>query len=333
MNRELWGIFFMFKKIILLGLFIALACSLSASEPEFLYLSATNVRMRATPSTSAAVVATLPLGTRGKIAGRTPERHDLLGKSDYWYQIDTDDKKAGWVFGGLTVLFGEADQFLKALELVNSRLGLEESKPEDATQLYTFVRKIKEQVPHSADRGKFELAYLNSIDAVIRANSSSGKAVDSGHKVVVENKDLVYHHECAGQYFVKPEIFWSLSEKFAQFPEVSDDIAWAAANQPQQGETEGDPDMVLAFFESSTAVYLEKFPQGKHLIEAFERGAETFKFVSENINAEYFGSAGAQDREKFIERLEKLEKISRQAPTSPAREGFINALAAVCAKI
>ncbi len=322
--------FLMLKKLVLCCLFAGLACCLFAAEPESVYISATNVRIRATPSTAAPVVATLKLGTSGKIAAKTPEKFDLLGKNDHWYQITTDEKQTGWVFGGLVVLYNEPERFQKAIELLNSRLKIEDIKVEDAAQAYEFARKMKELAPHSPDKARLELAFLKAIDASVNSLMLTEKDTGPGKKIIEANPGLVYQHECAGRCFVKPESYWQLSEKYADLPEMADEIAWEATKQPQQGETEGDPDMVLAFFEESTAVYIEKFPSGRYIGEAFAQGSEMFKFITDTLTADYF--AADAERQKFIARLEKLEKSARQAPTSPARESYINNLAAVCAR-
>lgn len=323
----------MLKKSLVLCLFcLCFAALATAAEPDFLFVAATNVRIRANPATSAAVAATLPIGTWAKIVEKSAEKQDLLGKKDYWYKISADSQQ-GWIFGGLTLLASEDERFSKAIELINSRLTMTDKTVEDFTQVYEFASKIKELASHSAEKAKLELAFLKSIDGVCSALSRASKGRESTNKAISENPKIVYSHECAGQHFVEPSAYWELAEKYSDFPAMADEIAWAAANQPLQGETEGDPAAMVAVFELSTAAYIEKYPKGNYLSEAFERGAETLKYVTDALTPDYFAPTATEDKRMFTESLNKLEKVAMNCPESPAKIAYLKNLAEAKGKL
>lgn len=65
------------------------------------------VNVRAEPKTSATVVETLAKGAIVSVSERTKEQVKVGTVEDYWYKVDTEGKKTGWVFG----------QFLMAVEV------------------------------------------------------------------------------------------------------------------------------------------------------------------------------------------------------------------------
>ncbi len=57
------------------------------------------VNVRAEPKTSATVVETLAKGAMVSVSERTKEHEKVGTVEDYWYKVETANKKTGWVFG------------------------------------------------------------------------------------------------------------------------------------------------------------------------------------------------------------------------------------------
>ena len=263
--------------------FFALSVSFAAT-PEYVYVSATNVRIRDTASTTGKVVATLPLGTWGKVLAVSDKTETLLGKTSPWYKISTDTQQEGWIFGGLTQVASQDDRFSAALQIIQAQTSAEKKSAEDLMQTLAFVETIKEMASHSFEKAQLELAFLITLDRVYSALSMAGKGADSKHKAVTAYQNLCYYHESAGQHFVKPEAFWELAEKYADIVDAAEEIAWSAAAQTLPGETEGDPDMMIYFYEKSYGRYIESYPEGKRVEQALEAGAAIVDYIAENLS-------------------------------------------------
>lgn len=305
--------------------FLTAFSAATAADPSNVYVSAAFVRIRATPSTSGQVVTMLPLGTWGKVLERSKEKQNLMGKSDYWYKIEANGKQ-GWIFGGLTVPASEDERFSTALDLISSRLEMQDKPIEDQVQLYEFAASVKELASHSAEKAKLELAYLKTIQNVCQKLSLEGKGSDTSNSVIAGNQDKVYMHECAGQHYVNPSAFWELSEKYSDFPQAADEIAWAAALQPLQGETEGDPSAMLSFLELTKIKYLEKFPSGTAVEAALKDAAESFSYIKSGLSADYFADETYVSKKDFIERVKKVEQTALNTADSPARKELLNSI-------
>lgn len=309
---------------VLLFSFLLISC-VKAGEAANLYVAATSVRIRSTPSTSGAIVTTLPLGTWAKILEKSTDKQTLVGKSDHWYKIEVSGKQ-GWIFGGLTALANEEDRFSAALTLIKNRLEMQDKPIEDQVQLHDFAASVKELASHSADKARLELAHLKTVENVCQRLALDGKGFDTSHSVITANKDMVFLHESAGQHFVAAQAYWQLAEKYSDIPVEADEIAWAAANQPLQGETEGDPVAVLSFFEHSIIAYMNKFPAGRFVENALKSSTEAFGHIKSAITDDYFADETYASKKDFIESVKKVEAIAMKTPDSAAKKEFLNSI-------
>ncbi len=312
---------------------VFLSATSSASDYQGLFVSATNVRMRKAPSVSAEMVETLAFGAAGVIIEKSPAKESISGYDDFWYQIRTEKGSQGWVYGGFARTFNAAGRVRAAADMIFERLGKEQLKLEDLSQVYDFAAAQVKLASFSVDAARIELAYLQSIEAVLTQLSNDEKEPDARHRVKDENQSLIYLHECAGRHFVEPASYWKLVEKYAAFPDAAEEIAWAATSAQQQGETEGDPLALLSRFDNSHAQYIAKFPNGRHIEKAFSAGEELFGYVAENITADYFGENEQKEREEFITSLTGYSRLTEKTPDSPAKRSFLKSLALVREKI
>jgi len=312
---------------------VFISAASSASESQGLFVAATNVRMRKAPTVSAEMVETLAFGTAGAIVEKSPTKESISGYEDFWYQIRTEKGSQGWVYGGFTRTFNDSGRVRAAADMIFERLSKEHLKLEDLSQVYDFAAAQVKIASFSADAARIELAYLQSIEAVLMQLWRDEKEPDAKHRAIDENQSLIYLHECAARHFVKPESYWNLVEKYAAFPDVADDIAWAATSAQQQGETEGDPLALMLRFERSHALYIENFPNGRHIEKALGAGDETMIYVADNITADYFGENGQKARDKFIEKLTDYARLVTTTIDSGAKKSYLSSLALIRKKI
>lgn len=325
----------MLRKIIPLCLLaVLISLSLHASAPSFVYVAATYVRIRATPDTSGAVVATLPIGTWAKVVERSENKQNLLDKYDYWYKISVDNEQQGWIFGGLTWPVTEDERFSKAIELINDRLAMEGKELIEHMQVCEFAANIKEMASHSAEKARLELAFLNSLDNIGKSLWGSGSyGIENHRKNVLINryKNLVYYHENAGRFFVDPDSYWELSDKYSDIPAVADDIAWVAANQQLAGETEGDLLAILGTFRLTAVAYMQKFPHGQYTAAALKEGTKHIEYVKEHLSPNYFSSKS--EKRDFLAELTNFKTVAQKCQESTELTAFINALDALSSKV
>jgi|GEM_PF-1610335 hypothetical protein len=305
---------------------LALSASLLSAAPEYLYVAATNVRMRDTAATSGKIVATLPIGTWCKVIAESDKSETLLGKTAHWYQVNTEDRQDGWIFGGLAQVTDSSERFSAAIQIINTQLAALNSKSvEDLTQTLAFAEKIKELASHSLEKALLETAFLRTLSRIYEELSKAGKGSDNKHPAIKNYHDLCYYHESAGQHFVKAKAFWDLAEKYSDIEEIAEDIAWLAARQPMPGETEGDPDMMIYFYENSYGRYVESYPAGKHVTEALENAAGILEHAAENLS--YYETV--EEKAQLKTKLVWFEDLAKLTPESEARKKLL----ASCKKV
>jgi hypothetical protein len=275
--------------------------------------------MRDTAATSGKIVATLPIGIWCKVVAESDKDETLLGKTSRWYKVLSEDKQEGWVFGGLALLTSSDDRISAAIQIIDSQTAADNKSAEDLMQTLDFAEKTKEMASHSLEKAQLETAFLRVLNRIYSALSMAGKGSDSKHPAVKNYPALCYYHEPAGQHFVKADAYWDLAEKYADIVEAAEEIAWQAAKQPLPGESEGDPDMMIYFFENSLGRYVESYPEGKHVSEALETAAGILEHAAENLS--YYETS--EDKEKLKSKLAWFEDLAKLTPESEARKKII----------
>jgi uncharacterized protein YgiM (DUF1202 family) len=309
-----------------LTIILILSAAVLSAAPEYVYVAATNVRIRDTAATTGKITATLPIGTWCKVVAESDKDETLLGKTSRWYKVITDEKQEGWIFGGLTKPAASADRFSAAINIINEQFSDKSNRSvEDLMQTLAFAEKIKELASHSLEKALLETAFLNALNRIFTELSTAGKGGDNKHPAVKNYPTLCYYHEPAGQHFVKAEAYWDLAEKYSDIDRVAEDIAWLAARQPMPGESEGDPDMMIYFFENSFGRYVESYPEGKHILEALEQATGILDYTAENLS--YYEAA--EDKAQLKSKLVWFEDLAKLTPESEARKKLI----ASCKKV
>jgi hypothetical protein len=286
------------------------------AEATHLWVSGANVRIRSAGNTSGQVVATLPLGTWAEIIETGAEKQNLLGSSEYWYKIRDENNNEGWIFGGLTLRCSLVEKYSVAANLVRTRYERFGRPIEEAEQLYSFTKKLVKEATNNEDLAKAELAKLQSLQLILNTLSAMMKGSDESHAAIKENRDKIYYHESAGQFYISPDVFWKLAQKHAK-TSMADDISWEAARQQLPGESEGDPTVILGMLSLSEVEYLKSFPSGKYVSQALE----TIKYSLEEMPTTlkgYFNNEYADSRNSFLEQLNELKEAVKNCKGNKA---------------
>jgi len=309
----------------ILTLALVLSAAMLSAAPEYVYVAATNVRMRDTAATSGKIVATLPIGTWCKVVTESDKNETLLGKTARWYKVMTGDQQEGWIFGGLTLSASKDDRISAAIQIIDTQAKAEKKSVEDLMQTLDFADKTREMASHSLEKAHLETAFLRMLNRIYNALSMAGKGSDDKHPAVKQYQNLCYYHEPAGQYFVKSDAYWELAEKYSDIVEAAEDIAWQAAKQPLPGESEGDPDMMIYFYENSYGRYVESFPEGNHVAEALDMATGILEHAAENLS--YYEAA--EEKSQLKTKLAWFEDLAKLTPESEARKKLL----ASCKKV
>jgi len=228
--------------------------------------TASNVRVRASPETSAAEVARLKLGTVVSADARSAEQMELGSKKDYWFRVALPGGQQGWVFGPLLADYDPARRQEAVLGIIGERLKIEEIGPADSLDLYNFVEGALAGA-RGASKGELERARLQALDRAVRTMGTDEKGRLSNPEFQKAHERDIYYHELAGGWAVKSEAFWELEAKYRGTP-LGDRIAWDAAGALYPGECEGDEVCQFLRLHDTQGRYLGLYPTGAHAAEA-----------------------------------------------------------------
>jgi hypothetical protein len=159
--------------------------------------------------------------------------------------------------------------------------------------LATFAQQQDRTSSSEAERSYGRLLELKlTLERIV--NEDYGK---EPHKSFLDqNKDDLVFSDPSGEYYVRSERFWALSEKYRSLP-IADRIAWTAAQNPLPGECEGDVLCYLDVTLITSGRYLDRFPNGKFVSEALVEISSTINALkdgpqSDSLESLTFDEAG-----------------------------------------
>lgn len=270
------------------------------------------VRARSAPQVGAQEVTRLKLGTVVSAAARSAEQAEVGGKTDYWYRVGLPGGGEGWVFGGLLADYDPARRDEAVRRIVEERMKVESMTFEDASDFYNFVAGALAGAG-GALKGELELARLHALNraAAAMGETAQGKPFNADFHRAHERE--LYHHEFAGGWAVRPELFWELEAKYRGTP-LGDRIAWDAAQALYGGECESDEVCQFLYLQSTEGKYLGLYPKGAHAAEALQNLARAL--ASEELPA----SLKSTNKEKYaVEERAALRKALAELRAAVAK--------------
>ncbi len=224
------------------------------------------VRARSAPEVGAHELTRLKLGTVVSADARSDGRAEIGGKTDYWYRVALPGGGQGWVFGGLLADYDPARRDEAVRRVVSERLKVESMSFDDALDFYNFVSGALAEARGEA-RGELELARLHAVNRAAGAMGETTEGKPGNAEFHKAHERELYHHEFAGGWAVRPELFWELETKY-RGTALGDRIAWDAAQALYGGECESDEVCQFLYLQSTEGKYLELYPKGAHAAEA-----------------------------------------------------------------
>ena len=265
--------------------------NLSEARPKITTVSA--VRARNGPQFTAQEVTRLKLGTVVSATARSADQSEIGGKKDYWYRISLPGGGPGWVFGGLLADYDAAHRREIVRRIIDERLKVEAMRFEDGVDLYNFVSSALTETREPTDRGELELLRLHALGRAVGPIPDGEHARPPYRDFYRAHELEIYHHEFAGGWAVRPEVFWNLERKY-RGSVIGDRIAWDASQALRQGECESDEVCQFLALHDTEGKYLSLYPKGEHAGEALQNIAQAL------ASEELAGTLKSKGGDKYI---------------------------------
>ena len=289
-------------------------------------VTASQVRARSAPNTSAAVVAKLNFGTIVKELSKSASPVRIGTTTAHWYQISLQNGPTGWIFGSLLTAFKPSAKAETFRDIARQRLAnpkyhfdggipvnkrLQDDIFDELTDLFVFLDRVSGEVPQTTEiAAELKLMRLQTLQRA--GNAAWGNWDKPPYKAWLHSqKELgnMYYVDY-GQigWFVEPNKFWALSQQYRNLP-IGEEIAWQAANLALGGECEGFIGCYLHISNLTSGQYLARYPNGQHVKAAFKDAVGWITSDMDIINGgEDFMGIGDDKAEQnsFIEKLRPL---------------------------
>ncbi len=229
--------------------------------------TATGVRVRTAPQTTAQEVTKLQLGLVVEVSERTAAREKIGAAADYWYRVAAPGGAEGWLFGGLTAPFDPQRRVESYLKIANDRLKIEEASFAERADLYKFLDRVAPEAKEGAALAELELLRLLALHQSLAAMPFDKLDAAPYKDWTKEHEKLIVYSEPAGLWFVRADALWALEKKYRGLA-VAERIAWEASRLPLPGECEGYLPCYLSLVGLTDGEYLKLYPRGAHVGEA-----------------------------------------------------------------
>jgi hypothetical protein len=228
---------------------------------------ASNVTLRALPSTTAATVAQVPLGTELTDAGVS----DL---DRTWVRVRLADGREGWLRGNLTKPIDPAWRWPTFDRIIAERLGRRGDGFAAQAELVAFIERIAPEYTDPEGRAPIDLARLQAIQAALGAMPlDAGRREPYAAWLAARKSDVVFF-ESAGRWIITNATIWDLQTKHSNTTSA-DDLAWFAVINGLAGECEGYLPCYFRWRNRLQGEYLRRLPNGRHVDEAVTLVRET----------------------------------------------------------
>ena len=303
---------------------VACGTTLVAQSSEYRIVIGTDVVCRAEPHRDAPVVRGHQLGDPLNVSRVTIEGEE-------WYGTNEGPIRSCWTYGPLTAKLDSMDHTAGLLALAEHALTLGDAA--DFEHLVAVDNLILDHQRLGEIRGlaldgvspMLALRHLQVVDrAASRVRVRYGWAVEPLQLAWMRGQSVLRGPEVIGRFWVPASAYWDLYERYADAP-GADPLAWAAA-QAYIVSDECETNCYLSQVAASTMRYWVTFPEGSHVVEAIERGAERIEYASRFCilvtSRRRLLSPGMPRIEERIVQI----RSSLDAVTEPAKEALLTHL-------
>ena len=302
---------------------VLVACGtiLVAQSSESRIVIGTDVACRAEPHRDAPVVRGHQLGDQLRNVSR------VTVDGEEWYGRNQGARGSCWTYGPLTAALDVDNPAAGLLALAEHALALDDAAhfehlvAVDNLLLEPWIRRLSlDAVPPM-----LALRHLQVVErAASRVRVRYGWAVEPLQLAWIRGQSVLRGPEVIGRFWVPASAYWDLYERYADAP-GAEPLAWAAA-QAYIISDECETNCYLSQVAASTMRYWVTFPEGSHVVEAIERGAERIEYASRFCilvtSRRRLLSPGVPRIEELIVQI----RSSLDAVTEPAKEALLTHL-------
>jgi Bacterial SH3 domain len=295
---------------ILFTVFVALSMNSSATASQTgaksRITTASGVRVRSAPQTSAEEVGRLTLGVVVRELERSAQRERVGEAEDYWFRVAGPGGVEGWVFGGLTAAFepGRREEIYR--QLAASRVNNAAATFAELSDLVLFLERAVGEVKGRETLAELELARLIALQRSYASIDMMEKDNPPYAEWVKAREEQSVYSDPAGLWYVRAELFWDLQKKYQDLP-VGERIAWEAAQMPLPGECEGYLPCYFYAVMEGEGRYLKLYPRGAHAGDALQSIGGFLSSVTEDLRRENsVFEVPAEDRAELRKNLARL---------------------------
>ena len=226
------------------------------------------MRARRAPQIAAEEIVRLKLGTVVNAVARSASKDTIGGKTDYWYRVNLASGETGWLFGGLLLDYNARERTPLLRQIIEARLKAENTDFADRQQIYNLAANSITQAKDVNTRAEFELLKMLALANWATTVPSHERDKSPYREWLKAHAAEVVHNEFAGIYNLRTELLWNLEAKYHALP-IAERIAWAAVENPEPSDCEGD-ELCHFFVFSGGIKYLSLHPNGAHASQALK---------------------------------------------------------------
>jgi hypothetical protein len=253
-------------RILVAGLVVSAGSLIVFAQEPTRITSASNVRLRASPADTAAVVANLPLGTDLFTL-------DASGDGGAWTRVRTTTGQDGWLPSRLVRSVTAAGRLDVIESIVQERLARKGDTFAPRAELLEFVERTIKNVQDPEAAGRFALYWGRATTAALAAVPRANAKMPPYKDWLAARAGAVVDNEPGGRWLIRAERLWDLHDRHARTGSA-DELAWAAVANGLPGECEGFVPCYVRRLNLLEGEYLRRSLLGQHVGEAVARVAE-----------------------------------------------------------
>ncbi|MBI3654641.1 MAG: SH3 domain-containing protein [Acidobacteria bacterium] len=268
--------------------------------------SASNVRARALPNTTAEEVTKLPIGSVVNQLEQSAAKEKIGNAEDFWYKVALPNDKEGWVFGAFTLPYEAANRAEIYKRIASERLKIKDANFSDSADLARFMSLAMLEVTDKPALAWIELARLLAMKQA-GATVPGDKQDQPPYKAWLKaNEKSMVYSEPSGMWLVQSDLFWALQKKYATLA-IADQIAWEGAKNYIPGECEGYIPCHLGLLTMTDGQYLKLYPKGAHVNEALDSIIEMLEGLTDILKT--IEKPDATDRKEANPSIAELQTV------------------------
>jgi hypothetical protein len=235
----------------------------AAAPPDQARITAVaNVTLRAMPSTTAAPVAQVPLGTEVVVVP--------AGLDKTWLRVKLADDREGWVQSSLTKSLDPVWRWPVFDGIIADRLSRTGDKFPAQAELVAFVERVLPEYTNPDGRARMELARLRAVSLAANAIPFKQSTREPYAAWLASRSTEIIYDVPGGHWMLRDKTIWDVHQKYAASP-VADDIAWFAVTNGLSGECEGHVACYLYVQNQLVGEYLRLHPSGRYATDAVDK--------------------------------------------------------------